>query len=189
MAMENNLEIIPVINKIDLPSADVERVIGQIETELGLDPETHLKCSAKEGIGIEEILEAIVARIPPPQGNPEDRCAALIFDAKYEPIRGTVIHCRIFNGTVKAGDTHPFHVQRRRPTAWKRSAISISSGTRRTRLAAGEVGYIIAGVKTVSDVRTGDTMTLNNRPCDAPLPGFKEVKPVVFSSIYPIALR
>ena len=95
LAMEHNLEIIPVINKIDLPSADVERVIEQIDSELGLDTDTHLKCSAKEGIGIEEILEAIVQRIPPPSGDPEAPLAALIFDAQYDPFRGTVIHCRI----------------------------------------------------------------------------------------------
>ncbi len=104
LAMEHDLAIIPVINKIDLPSADVERVIEQIDSELGLDPDTHLKCSAKEGTGIEEILEAIVARIPPPKGDPEAPLAALIFDAQYDSFRGTVIHCRVFDGTVKAGD-------------------------------------------------------------------------------------
>ena len=104
LAMEHDLAIIPVINKIDLPSADIERVIEQIDSELGLDPDTHLKCSAKEGTGIEEILEAVVERIPPPQGDPAAPLAALIFDAKYDSFRGTVIYCRIFDGTVKAGD-------------------------------------------------------------------------------------
>ncbi len=104
LAMENNLAIIPVINKIDLPTADVERVIEEIDSELGLDPFSHLKCSAKEGIGIEEILEAIVQRIPPPKGDPEAPLAALIFDAKYDSFRGTVIHCRVFEGTVQSGD-------------------------------------------------------------------------------------
>ena len=186
MAMENNLAIIPVINKIDLPSADVDRVIGQIETELGLDPETHLQCSAKEGIGIEEILEAIVERIPPPQGNPEEPLAALIFDAKYDAFRGTVIHCRIFNGTVKAGDTIRLMFN---GATYRVEEVGhfLLVRHKESALAAGEVGYIIAGVKTVSDVHTGDTITLNSRPCDAPLPGFKEVKPVVFASIYPIA--
>ncbi len=102
LAMENNLEVIPVINKIDLISADVERVIEQIDSDLGLDPVTHLKCSAKEGIGIEDILEAIVERIPPPRGSVDLPLAALIFDAKYDVYRGTVIHCRIFNGSVAA---------------------------------------------------------------------------------------
>src|SRR5512139_4143263 len=104
LAMENNLEIIPVINKIDLPTADVDRVLEQIDGELALDPDSHLQCSAKEGIGIEEILEAIVKRIPPPKGDPEAPLAALIFDAQYDPFRGTVIHCRVFDGTVKNGD-------------------------------------------------------------------------------------
>jgi GTP-binding protein LepA len=108
LAMEHNLEIIPVINKIDLPSADVERVIEQIDDELGLDSEGHLKCSAKAGIGIQDILEAIVKRVPPPRGNPEAPLAALIFDAHYDPFRGTIIHCRIMEGTVKSGDTIRF---------------------------------------------------------------------------------
>jgi GTP-binding protein LepA len=104
LAMEHNLEIIPIINKIDLPSADIERVLEEIDSELGLDPDTHIKCSAKEGIGIPEILEAIVARIPAPKGSEDNPLAALIFDAKYDPYRGTIIHCRVFEGSVKAGD-------------------------------------------------------------------------------------
>jgi len=186
MAMENNLEVIPVINKIDLPSADVERVIEQIDAELGLDPDTHLKCSAKEGIGIEDILEAIVERIPPPTGDPEAPLAALIFDAKYDAFRGTVIHCRVIDGAVKAGDTIRFMFN---GATYRVEEVGyfLLNREKRNSLSAGEVGYIIAGVKTVSDVHTGDTITLNNRPCDKALPGFKEVKPVVFASIYPIA--
>ena len=186
LAMEHDLAIIPVINKIDLPSADVERVIEQIDSELGLDPETHLKCSAKEGIGIEEILEAIVARIPPPAGDPAAPLAALIFDAKYDPFRGTVIYCRIFNGIVKAGDIIRLMYNN---ATYRVEEVGrfILVREKQESLSAGEVGYIIAGVKTVSDVRTGDTITLDNRPSAEPLPGFKEVKPVVFASIYPIA--
>ncbi len=186
LAMEHNLEIIPVINKIDLPSADVERVLEQIDTELGLDPDTSLKCSAKEGTGIEEILEAIVARIPPPKGSPEAPLAALIFDAHYDSYRGTVIHCRVFDGTVKSGDIIRFMYNK---ATYKVEEVGRFLLTRQKResLSAGEVGYIIAGVKTVSDVRTGDTITLQDRPCAMPLPGFKEIKPVVFASIYPIA--
>ena len=186
LAMEHDLAIIPVINKIDLPSADVERVIEQIDSELGLDPDTHLKCSAKEGIGIEEILEAIVERIPPPKGDPEAPLAALIFDAKYDTFRGTVIHCRIFDGTVKAGDIIRF-VYNNATYRVEEVGHFLLQRQKRDKLSAGDVGYIIAGVKTVSDVRTGDTITLENRPCAKPLPGFKEVKPVVFASIYPIA--
>ena len=108
MALEHDLEIIPVINKIDLPSADIDRVLEEIDSELGLDPFTHIKCSAKEGAGIEEVLEAIVLRIPPPKGSPANPLAALIFDAKYDSFRGTIIHCRVFEGTIKSGDIIKF---------------------------------------------------------------------------------
>jgi len=186
LAMEHNLEIIPVINKIDLPSADVERVIEEIEDELGLDSDGALKCSAKEGIGIEEVLEAVVRRIPPPQGNPEAPLAALIFDAHYDAFRGTIIHCRVKEGAVRAGDVIRFMYNR---ATYRVEEVGhfLLHREKRDVLAAGEVGYIIAGVKTVSDVRTGDTITLDERPCSQPLPGFREVKPVVFASIYPIA--
>lgn len=186
LAMEHNLEIIPVINKIDLPSADVERVLEQIDSELGLDPDTHIKCSAKEGTGIEEILEAIVKRIPSPKGDATNPLAALIFDAQYDPFRGTIIHCRIFEGSVKSGDIIKFMSN---GVTYKVEEVGhfLLQRTKREKLSAGEVGYIIAGVKTVADVRTGDTITLQNKPCSQPLPGFKEVKPVVFASIYPIA--
>jgi GTP-binding protein LepA len=186
LAMEHDLEIIPVINKIDLPSADVERVIGQIDAELGLDADSHLQCSAKEGIGIEEILEAIVERIPPPKGDPDAPLAALIFDANYDPFRGTVIHCRIFAGQVKPGDIIRLMFSQALHKVEEVGHFLLTR-EKRDRISAGEVGYIIAGVKTVSDVHTGDTITLDNRPCAKALPGFKEVKPVVFASIYPIA--
>ena len=186
LAMELGLEVIPIINKIDLPSANVEKVIEQIDSELGLDPDSHLKCSAKEGTGIEEILEAIVERIPAPKGNLHAPLAALIFDAQYDPFRGTVIHCRVFDGAVKRGDIVRLMFNN---ATYKVEEVGHFLLTRQERdiLSAGEVGYIIAGVKTVSDVRTGDTITLHNRPCEKPLPGFKEIKPVVFASIYPIA--
>ncbi|MEN6622070.1 MAG: translation elongation factor 4 [Smithella sp.] len=186
LAMEHNLAIIPIINKIDLPSADVDRVLEEIDSELGLDPDTHIKCSAKEGIGIEEILEAIVERIPPPTGNASNPLAALIFDAKYDSFRGTIIYCRIFEGSVKSGDLIKFMYN---DATYKVEEVGhfLLTRAKRERLSAGEVGYIIAGVKTVADVRTGDTITHQDRPCPQPLPGFKEVKPVVFASIYPIA--
>ena len=186
LAMENNLTIIPVINKIDLPTADVDRVIEQIDSELGLDPYSSLKCSAKEGIGIEDIFEAIVEKVPPPKGDPEAPLAALIFDAQYDPFRGTVIYCRVFNGTVTSGDPIRFISN---GAVYKVDEVGVFSlsRVRHEKLSAGEVGYIIAGVKTVSDVHIGDTLTLDHRPCESLLPGFKEFKPVVFSSIYPIA--
>lgn len=186
LAMEHNLAIIPIINKIDLPSADIDRVLEEIDSELGLDPDTHIKCSAKEGIGIEEILEAIVKRIPPPTGDASNPLAALIFDAKYDSFRGTIIHCRIFEGGVKSGDLIKFMSN---DATYKVEEVGhfLLTRDKREKLSAGEVGYIIAGVKTVADVRTGDTITHQDRPCLQPLPGFKEVKPVVFASIYPIA--
>ncbi|HPL09517.1 MAG TPA: translation elongation factor 4, partial [Smithellaceae bacterium] len=151
-----------------------------------LDPDTHIKASAKEGTGIEEILEAVVERIPPPTGSGDNPLAALIFDAKYDPYRGTIIHCRVFEGGVKAGDIIRFMYNN---STYKVEEVGhfLLQRAKREKLSAGEVGYIIAGVKTVSDVRTGDTITHQERPCPQPLPGFKEVKPVVFASIYPIA--
>ncbi|MCX8119055.1 MAG: translation elongation factor 4 [Desulfobacterota bacterium] len=186
LAMENDLEIIPVINKIDLPTADIDRVLEQIDSELGLDPFGALKCSAKEGIGIEEILEAIVKRIPPPKGSPEAPLAALIFDAQYDPFRGTVIHCRLFDGTVRPGDLIRF-MSNGATYEVEEVGRFLLNRQRRDSLSAGEVGYILAGVKTVSDVYIGDTITFEDRPCAQPLPGFKAFKPVVFSSIYPIS--
>ncbi len=186
LAMEHDLEIIPVINKIDLPAADVERVIEQIDSELGLDPSTHLACSAKEGTGVDEILEAIVQRIPPPRGEAEEPLAALIFDAHYDAYRGTVISCRVFDGEVRAGDTIRFMFN---DSIYRVEEVGrfLLDRQKRETISAGDVGYIIAGVKTVSSVSIGDTITLDDRPCAHPLPGFKKVKPVVFASIYPIA--
>jgi GTP-binding protein LepA len=186
LAMEHDLEIIPVINKIDLPSADIERVKQQIDEDLGLDSEDALLVSAKEGIGIEDTLEAIATKLPPPKGDPQAPLKALIFDSHYDSYRGTIVHCRIFEGGVKAGDTIRFMSNN---ATYRVEEVGIFELARAPlkALTAGQVGYIIAGIKTVSDTRCGDTITLHDRPCDAPLPGFKEVKPVVFSSIYPIA--
>ena len=185
LAMEHDLTIIPVINKIDLPAADVDGVKEQIERELGLDPDHVLLCSAKEGIGIDEILEAIVARIPPPKGSPEEPLSALIFDAHYDSFRGTVVSCRVFDGRVKPGDIIRLMYH---GTVHKVEEVGVFRLTREPRkeLSAGMVGYLIAGIKTVSDTRIGDTITLDASPAAEPLPGFKEVKPVVFASIYPV---
>jgi len=186
MAMEHELEIIPVINKIDLPAADVERVMEQIDSELGLDPYTALACSAKEGTGVEEIMEAIVQRIPEPKGDPKAPLATTIFDAQYDPFRGTIIHCRIVDGTVRSGDVvrlmHGETIHR-----VEEVGHFLLPRQKSDSLSAGDVGYIIAGIKTVSDVQIGDTITADRRPCSKPLPGFRESKPVVFASIYPIS--
>ncbi len=185
-AMEHDLVIIPVINKIDLPVADVERVKLEIDHELGLDPDSAILCSAKEGTGIEDIFGAIIDRIPPPAGDPEKPLSALIFDAHYDPFRGTIVSCRVFDGTVRPGDMIRLMSN---GMTYKVEEVGIFHLTREPgkELTAGMVGYIIAGIKTVSDTRIGDTITLDSDPAPTPLPGFKEVKPVVFSSIYPIA--
>jgi GTP-binding protein LepA len=185
-AMEHDLTIIPVINKIDLPSADIELAREQIETELGLDSDDALLCSAKEGLGIEELLEAIVERIPPPRGSRDLPLSALIFDAHYDPFRGTIVSCRIFDGALRPGDVIRLMYN---DATYKVEEIGHFRIVREPckDLAAGSVGYIIAGIKTISDVRVGDTVTLDDHPAPSPLPGFKEVKPVVFSSIYPIS--
>jgi len=186
LAMEHNLAVIPVINKIDLLTADVDRVLEQIDAELGLDPFSHIRCSAKQGIGIEEVLEAIVERIPPPKGDPSKPLSALIFDAQYDSFRGTVIHCRVFDGAVRPGDVIRFMSS---GTTYRVEEVGRFALARlkKDALCAGEVGYLIAGVKTVADVRIGDTITHDDRPAEKALPGFKEIKPVVFSSIYPIS--
>ncbi len=186
LALEHNLAIIPVINKIDLPQADVPLVKEQIRRELGLEADEAILCSAKEGIGIKEVLEAIVQRIPPPQGDLGGPLTALIFDATYDSYRGTVVSCRVFDGRVQPGDLIRLMSS---GANYKVEEVGLFGLTREPRreLTAGQVGYLIAGIKTVSDVRIGDTITLEHNPAPAPLPGFTEVKPVVFASIYPVS--
>ncbi len=186
LAMEHNLEIIPVINKIDLPSADIERVKNEIEEDLGLDSEMAILVSAKEGTGVPELMETVVAKLPPPKGDPEAPLQALIFDSHYDAFRGTIVHFRVFEGSIKAGDRIRFMYNGQ---TYKVEEVGLFQIVRKPQkvLIAGEVGYLIAGIKTVSDTHCGDTITLDNRPCEKPLPGFREAKPVVFASIYPVA--
>ena len=185
LAMEHNLEIIPVINKIDLPSADIPSCLHQIDHDLGLDPDTACFVSAKTGEGVDTLYEAIVNLIPPPDGNKDDRLRALIFDSHYDPYRGVIVHCRVFSGTMKTGDEirlmHSGAEYKVEDTGLFQLQL-VSKGS----LEAGDVGYFIAGIKTISDIRVGDTVTLKAAPADEPMAGFKEVKPVVFSSIYPV---
>jgi len=186
LAMDNDLEVIPVINKIDLPSAEPERVALQIEEDLGLDADRILKCSAKMGIGIEEIFEAIIAQLPPPQGDPKAPLQALIFDANYDSFRGTIISVRIINGSLKAGDVIRFMSNSKEYRVEEVGLYKLRREAQKN-LSAGQVGYILAGIKTVEDTRPGDTITLRDNPAKEPLPGFREVQQVVFSSIYPIS--
>jgi GTP-binding protein LepA len=186
LAMEHDLEIIPVINKIDLPSADIERVKQQIEEDLGLDPETAILASAKEGTGITEVMEAVVQHLPPPKGDPQAPLRALIFDSHYDPFRGTVVHFRVVDGRIKARDRIRFMSNN---AVYRVEEVGQFQIVRKPQkeLSAGQVGYMIAGIKTVSDTRCGDTVTLDDRPCQNAVPGFKDAKPVVFASIYPVA--
>lgn len=185
LAMEHNLEILPVINKIDLAAADIPSAKQQIDHDLGLDSTVAVCISAKTGTGIDELFEAIVARIPPPTGLVADKLRALIFDCHYDVYRGVVIHIRVFTGSIKPGETIQFMNS---ATTYKveETGIFILKLVPSSDLSAGDVGYIIAGIKTIEDVKVGDTITNAEDPCAAALPGFKKVKPVVFSSIYPM---
>lgn len=186
LAMEHDLEIIPVINKIDLPSAEIEWVKEQIEEDLGLDSEEALMISAKNGIGIEAVFDAIVSRIPAPEDKSDEPLKALIFDSHYDPYRGTIVHFRVFQGTVKPGDKIMFMSNK---AEYKVEETGIFQIVRkpRNKLQAGHVGYIIAGIKMIQDVKIGDTVTVADNPCESAMPGFREPNPVVFSSIYPLA--
>nr|WP_321307926.1 translation elongation factor 4 [uncultured Sphaerochaeta sp.] len=185
MAMEHNLTIIPVINKIDLPSADIDACLHQIDHDLGLESEETALVSAKTGVGVDELFEAIVNQIPPPEGKDALPLQALIFDSHYDAYRGVIVHCRVFDGILEAGSEVRFmHTD----TPYKVEEVGFFQlGLVKTdALHAGDVGYVITGVKTISDVRVGDTITTVKNAAKKPLPGFKDVKPVVFSSIYPV---
>jgi GTP-binding protein LepA len=185
LAVDAGLEIIPVINKIDLPGAEPERAKEQIENVIGIDASQAILASAKQGIGIEEILEAIVHRMPPPQGDPEGTLRGLVFDSWFDQYRGVVILVHVVDGELKAG-------MKVRLMASGGSYLVENVGVFTPKpmpveqLAAGEVGFVVAGIKTVSDVAIGDTLTDDRRPAAEALPGFKEVKPMVFAGLYPV---
>jgi len=185
LAMNNHLEIIPVINKIDLPAADPERVKEEIENILMLDPSEAILASAKEGIGTEEILEAVVRKIPPPRGNPNAPLRALIFDSHFDPYLGVVVYIRVMDGVVRPGMRIRFM-----STGREFEVTSVGFFTPRLQegdeLRTGEVGYLTAAIKTVGDTRVGDTITDAERPAETPLPGYKPVKPMVFCGLYPV---
>lgn len=184
LAMNEDLEIMPVLNKIDLPSARPDEIKQEIEDVIGVDAETAPLVSAKEGIGIEELLEKIVTEIPAPEGNENDKLKALIFDSYYDNYKGVVIYTRVFDGTVKKGD-----MIRLMNTGKKYEVTEVgvySPGPVECKaLRAGEVGYICASIKQVADARVGDTITIDEDPTDEPLPGYKKVQPMVYCGIYP----
>jgi len=183
-AVEQDLVIIPVINKIDLPVAQPERVKKQIEDILGLDPNEVILASAKEGIGIEEILDAIIKRIPPPKGDPQAPLKALIFDSYYDPYRGAVAFVRIFDGEVKPGTKIRLFSTGKEFEVTEVGAQTPKM-TKFEKLSAGEVGYIAASIKDVRDIRVGDTITDAKRPAKEAVPGFRPAKPMVFAGLYP----
>ena len=184
LALDHGLEIIPVINKIDLPGADIERTKQQIEEIIGLDASDAILTSAKEGIGIEDVLEAIVARIPAPKPTDEDAVRALIFDSWYDVYEGVIGLVRVFGGELRVGMK-----VRLMGTDKLGEVMRLGHFTPHERradtLGPGEVGFIVAGIKTVADMRVGDTITDADNPAVAPLPGFKELKPMVFAGLYP----
>ncbi len=184
LALNNNLVIIPVINKIDLPSADVEGTKQQIEHALALDPAEALLVSAKQGTGVEEVLEAIVARIPAPRGAPEAVLRALVFDSWFDPYRGVVVLTRVVEGTLAVGMRIRLWSNQEVYTA-EELGILTPKPVRVEKLSAGEVGFVFANIKHISDTRIGDTITGDERPCAQPLPGFEEIKPMVFAGLYP----
>lgn len=185
MALENDLEIIPVINKVDLDSAKPDEVEDQIVDLLGCDPSDIIRASGKTGIGVPEILKAIVERIPAPKGDPEAPLQALIFDSVFNPFRGIIAYYKIVNGTIRKDDFVKFVSTGKEYHADEIGVLKMEMSPR-NELSAGNVGYIISGIKTSKEVRVGDTITHVDRPCEKAIEGFEEVKPMVFAGVYPI---
>ena len=185
MALDNDLELLPVINKIDLPAADIDRVREEIDADLGLDPFEAIAVSAKTGDGIEEVLAGIVEKLPAPQGDPDAPLKALVFDAHFDSYRGVILQCRVMEGTLKTRDSIHFMHSGRNYTVEELGYNQLKLNPKE-QLSVGEVGYIVAGVKSVRDIEIGDTITQLERPAAEPVPGYQEAKQVVFSSIYPM---
>jgi GTP-binding protein LepA len=186
LALEYDLTLLPVINKIDLPAADVERVREEIDADLGLDPFAAIPISAKTGVGIDAVLAGIVEHLPAPQGDPEAPLKALIFDAHFDTYRGVILQCRVMQGTLKTRDSILFMHANRSFTVDELGYNQFKL-VPRDQLSVGEVGYIVAGVKSVQDIEIGDTITLTNNPADQPIPGYQPARQVVFSSVYPMS--
>ncbi|SEF48313.1 translation elongation factor 4 [Paenibacillus sp. UNC499MF] len=185
LALDNNLEILPVINKIDLPSADPERVKQEVEDVIGLDASEAVLASAKAGIGIKEILEQVCQKVPAPQGDPDEPLKALIFDSHYDPYKGVIVYVRVVDGAIKAGTKIKFMA-----TGKVFDVIEVGAFKPRMsivdELNVGDVGFIVAGIKNVGDTRVGDTVTNAVKPAVEPLPGYRKINPMVFCGLYPI---
>ena len=185
MAIENDLEIIPIMNKMDMDNAMPEEVEDQIVELLGCKPEEIIRASGKTGMGVVEILNAIVERIKPPKGDPNAPLQCLIFDSVFNPFRGIITYMKIVNGSIKTGDFVKFVNTGKQYNADEIGVLRLDMEPRK-ELSCGDVGYIISGIKNSKEVRVGDTITHVNEPCDSAIDGFEEVKPMVFAGIYPI---
>ncbi|MDE4083745.1 translation elongation factor 4 [Planococcus maritimus] len=185
LALDNDLEILPVINKIDLPAADPERVRQEVEDVIGLDASEAVLASAKAGIGIEEILEQVVAKVPPPTGDPSAPLKAMIFDSLYDPYRGVVAYIRIMEGTVKPGDKIKMMASGKEFDVVE-AGVFTPKVTLRDELTVGDVGFLTASIKNVADSRVGDTITLADNPAQQALPGYRRLNPMVYCGMYPI---
>lgn len=183
LAVEHNLEIIPVINKIDLPSAEPERIRKQIEDSVGIDCSDIILTSAKEGTGIKEMLEEIVSKVPPPAGNRKLPLKALVFDSWFDNYQGVIVLVRLFDGEIKKGSNVLFMASNK---SYEVQEVGVFTPNKETagRLRAGEVGYVIAGIRSVADTKIGDTITSSETPASEPCPGYKDIKPMVFSGLY-----
>ncbi|MBE6334265.1 MAG: elongation factor 4 [Bacteroidales bacterium] len=184
-AVDNGLEIIPIMNKMDMPNAMPEEVRDEIVELIGCDPDDVIEASGRTGLGVEQILEAIIEKIPAPQGDPNAPLQALIFDSQFNSFRGIITYCRILNGTLRSGDLVKFVNTGKEYGADEIGVLRLDQIPKK-ELSAGNVGYIISGIKTAQEVKVGDTITHVNRPCEDAIEGFKEVKPMLFAGIYPI---
>jgi GTP-binding protein LepA len=185
LALENDLEIIPVLNKIDLPSANPEEVKDQIIDLIGCADSDIIPASAKTGVGIQEILEAIVDRVPAPVGDETAPLQALIFDSVFNPFRGIEAYFKVVNGTIRKGDKVKFFATEKEYFADEIGALKLDQEPRK-EIKSGDVGYIISGIKVANEVKVGDTITHTDTPCEKPIDGFEDVKPMVFAGIYPV---
>ena len=184
-ALDLDVEVVPVLNKIDLPAADPENARGEIEDVIGVDASEAILCSAKTGLGVEEVLEAIVARVPPPKGEPEGPLKALIIDSWFDNYVGVVMLVRVVDGELKPKD-RILLMSNGAQYPCDQVGVFTPRSVSRDALRAGEVGFVIAGIKEIEAAKVGDTITLANKPASAPLPGFKEIKPQVFAGLYPV---
>src|SRR5699024_7876442 len=186
LALDNELEIIPVINKIDLPNADVEKVTQELVDIVGVDPNDVILASAKDNIGIDEIMEAIVERIPPPSGDKNEPLKALIFDSLYDSYRGVIAYICIKEGEVKVGDTIQMMASGKEYEVLE-LGVSTPSPVNKDKLTVGDVGFLTAAMKEVKDTEVGDTITLANNPASEALEGYRQLNPMVFCGLYPVS--